>query len=323
MIPETMKAVVTVEAGSPNVLQLKEVAVPKVKPGWTLVKVRAAGLNRSEMYTRQGHSPNVEFPRVQGIECVGEVAASENPDLPVGCKVAANMGEMGREFDGSYAEYTLLPDDIICPFESTLDWVVLGAIPELYATAHGSLTKALKVKKGETLLVRGGTSSVGLAAISLAKALGLEVTATSRPKSFEAKRGAIADAGATPWIDESNLSEKDVQFDKVLELVGTTTLIDSLAMLKPNGICCFTGILGNAWSLEEFAPFSHMNSCTYLTTYASGPWEKDKLLEIISLIEKGDLKPPIYKTVTLEELVEAHQIMEESKAIGKMVLVIK
>ena len=94
-----MRAAVCTRPGGPEVLQVREVPVPAVRAGWSLVRVRGAGLNRSELRTRQGHSPNVGFPRVLGIECVGTVAGSSDSRLPEGTTVAAVMGEMGREFD--------------------------------------------------------------------------------------------------------------------------------------------------------------------------------------------------------------------------------
>src|SRR3954447_9272059 len=106
----TMRAAVCVTAGGPEVLHVGELPVPPVREGWSLVRVKGVGLNRSELRTRQGHSPNVSFPRVLGIECVGVLAASTDPQLPEGTTVAAVMGELGREFDGGYAEYTLVPN---------------------------------------------------------------------------------------------------------------------------------------------------------------------------------------------------------------------
>src|SRR5215208_5859713 len=111
----TMRAAVCARAGGPEVLEIRELPVPAVREGWSLVQVKAAGLNRSELRTRQGHSPNVTFPRVLGIECVGIVADSTDPMLPDGTTVAAVMGEMGREFDGGYAEYASLPNSVLMP----------------------------------------------------------------------------------------------------------------------------------------------------------------------------------------------------------------
>src|SRR5210317_369866 len=141
-----MKAAITVKTGNPDVIELQEVPIPDVKSGWVLIKVRAFGLNRSELFTRRGHSPGVEFPRIQGIECVGIVEEDPSGKLIPGQKVAAIMGEMGRAFDGSYAEYTLVPQQIVFPFVSNLPWPVLGAIPEMYQTVAGSLHQALEIE---------------------------------------------------------------------------------------------------------------------------------------------------------------------------------
>lgn len=98
-----MKAVVVYEAGGVDKLVFQEVPKPRVKEGWSLIKVRGFGINRSEIFTRKGYSPSVEFPRILGIECVGLVEESEK--FEIGTKIVSIMGEMGRAFDGSYAEY--------------------------------------------------------------------------------------------------------------------------------------------------------------------------------------------------------------------------
>ena len=127
-----MKAVVIEKAGGPEALQLKEIPTPKVKPGWSLVRVKGFGINRSEIYTRNGESPDVKFPRVLGIECVGEIAdTTDAKRLPVGQKVASIMGGMGRDFDGGYAEYALLPNKQIYAVNTDLPWDEFVAIPEL------------------------------------------------------------------------------------------------------------------------------------------------------------------------------------------------
>ena len=101
-------------------LEIREMPVPEVREGWSLVQVKGAGLNRSELRTRQGHSPHVTFPRVLGIECVGTVMDTTDPALPGGTTVAAMMVEMGREFDGGYAEYALLPNSLLMPVTTSL-----------------------------------------------------------------------------------------------------------------------------------------------------------------------------------------------------------
>lgn len=177
-----MKAVVVRKPGGPEVLEYTDVPTPTVKPGWSLVKVKGFGINHSEVFTRKGLSPSVHFPRILGIECVGIIADSTDPArLPVGQKVISIMGEMGRDFDGSYAEYTLLPNKQIYPVSTDLDWATLATLPETYYTAFGSLLN-LEIEPTDSVLVRGGSSGVGIAFEKLIKAQypQVKVTGTTR-----------------------------------------------------------------------------------------------------------------------------------------------
>lgn len=140
-----MKAVVLEHPCEPQELQVREVPLPEVKPGWVLVKIQAFGINRSEIYTRQGHSPSVQLPRIIGIECVGKVEDPSDSGLVKGQRIVSLMGGLGRDFDGSYAEYTLIPSDQVYPIEIQLDWAELAAIPEMYYTAYASLFDTLKL----------------------------------------------------------------------------------------------------------------------------------------------------------------------------------
>ena len=135
-----MKAVVVSRAGGPEVLEVLERELPSIKPGWSLVKVMGFGINHSEIFTRQGLSPSVTFPRVLGIEMVGVIEETSDPSrLPVGQKVVSIMGEMGRAYDGGYAEYALLPNDNLYTITSDLNWRDLASVPETYYTAYGSM----------------------------------------------------------------------------------------------------------------------------------------------------------------------------------------
>src|SRR5437764_4904925 len=117
-----MKAIVVEKSGAPEVLQIKQVNCPEPKNGWVLVRIRAFGINRSEMFTRQGHSPDVKFPRILGIEAVGEVENDPSGQYQPGQKVAAVMGGMGRQYDGGYAEYAVLPLERLMPLDTNLPW---------------------------------------------------------------------------------------------------------------------------------------------------------------------------------------------------------
>src|SRR3954454_490686 len=177
---DIMRAVVLDAPGPPDALTIRELPVPTPSAGWALIEVKAFGLNRSELHTRQGLASGVTFPRVLGIEAVGVVAQCPGGELAVGQQVVTMMGGMGRTFDGGYAEYTCVPASQVIPFQSELDWATLGAVPEMFQTAYGSLTVGLDMQPGQSLLIRGGTSSVGMAAAVLAKDRGLTVLATTR-----------------------------------------------------------------------------------------------------------------------------------------------
>jgi NADPH:quinone reductase-like Zn-dependent oxidoreductase len=212
------------------------------------------------------------------------------------------MGGMGRLFDGGYAEYCVVPVRQVQAVTTELPWEIIGAIPEMLQTPWGSLFKSLKLKKGDRLLVRGGTTSVGLAAASIAHKHGCYVAGTTRRKDREAM---MKSAGCDEvFVDGGHVSkqigqEKD-KFDKVLELVGTTSLLDSLQCVKEGGSVCMTGMVGNAWELENFM---------------STPLE-----ELAAQIKEGTLKVKIGKVFRLDEIVEAHRVMEENTAGGKIVV---
>src|SRR5437762_1941045 len=178
-----MRAVVLDAPGPPEALSIRELPVPEPAPGWVLIEVKAFGLNRSELHTRHGLASDVTFPRVLGIEAAGVVAQCPGGEFPVGQKVVTMMGGMGRTFDGGYAEYTCVPASQVIPFTSDLDWSSLGAIPEMLQTAYGSLTIGLDAQPGQSILIRGGTSSVGMAAAVLAKQRNMTVLSTTRNAS--------------------------------------------------------------------------------------------------------------------------------------------
>jgi len=210
---------------------------------------------------------------------------------------------------------------------TTLDWAQLGALPELLQTAWGSLKSALDVQAGQTLLIRGGTTSVGLMAAQLAKHLGLTVISTTRnPAKADRVRASGADH---VLIDDGTLASAVRELfpqgvDRVLELIGTTTLRDSLQAAARQGVVCMTGIVGNAWAFPEFAPMEAIPSTVRLTVYTGEA--SDLLIAPLSWfadeVAAGRQSALLDRTFALTELVEAHRYMEANAATGKVVVLV-
>ena len=315
-----MKAVKIYQAGGPEQLIYQDVPTPDIKESWSLVKIKGFGINHSEIFTREGKSPSVQFPRILGIKCVGEVAQSSTPALAVGQKVISIMGEMGRAFDGSYAEYVLLPNEQIYPVHTDLDWTTLAAIPETYYTAFGSLQQ-LRIAPQDRVLVRGAGSGVGVAFAQLLKAHFPHVVLHGSTRN-PAKATRLQAVGFDEVITEADGKiQTDQSYDKILELVGPATLRDSFSHINEHGIVCNTGQLGNIWCVNDFDPIIELKNNSYLTAFYSGNVSQAKLDAMFDYIRQFNVKILIERVFTLEQVPEAHRFLQSADGFGKVVVV--
>jgi len=345
-----MKAVKLVSPGKDSPHDCFEIDRKYPKPTlpsqtWCLIKVEAAGLNRAELRGRNGDEPappefglfvdefHKEPPAVLGEEFVGtvEIAGSETT-FKQGDPVTGFIYGGGKAYDGSYAEYVLCPSQrLFRLLKTNLPWDVLGTIPMSMWTAYGSLFLAGQLQKGSNLLIHGATSSVGIWALLLAKDANCTVIATSRQ---EAKAAKLREAGADHVILEHELQEKLPQVapngvDCLLELVGPDTIQSfGLSCLARNGSLVVTGVLTKQWAMKDFTP-AMIPPTRKLTFYSLEPGQEEAegveriVGEVVKKVESGVFKPEIFvdKVYPLEEVAAAHEHMEQSKAVGKVVLV--
>jgi NADPH:quinone reductase-like Zn-dependent oxidoreductase len=320
-----MRAVVLDEPGPVEALTLRELPVPVPEVGWVLIRVEAFGLNRSELHTRLGLAEDVTFPRVLGIEATGVVVECPGGELRPGQQVATMMGGMGRQFDGGYAELTCVPVQQVISFHSTLPWSTLGAVPEMLQTAYGSLTVGLDVQPGQTLLIRGGTSSVGMAAAVLAKRMGLRVISTTRNPASVAR---LEELGVDhPIVDPGVIADAVRELvpggvDAALDLVGAPTLFDCLHATRVHGTVCMSGMLSNQWTLPDFYPTGDIPSGVRLTGYGGEATDlpASELQDFLDDVSAGTAIVPIGQVFVLDEIQQAHAVMEANTAGGKIVV---
>lgn len=326
-----MRAVVAVRPNGADGLVVREVPRPEARPGWALVRVEAFGLNRSEYKTLKGYAGDaVTFPRILGIELVGVVEAVHGDSPPVlpGTTVAALMGDMGRAFDGGYAEYALVPEHQLIALDTMLPWDVLGALPETFVTAAGSL-RHLDLRKGETLLLRGATSSVGLACLQLARADGVRVIATTRN---QAKCQRLSELGASSIVlegdgfaDRARRALPQDGADGAVDLIGGPAVLETLRLLRPGATACNSGSLSDTWVIPDFEPIAMIPSGRKLTVFHSNDVHDARvggplLRAVVEQVERGDLVPNIDTVYALEETIDAHRRMAADEATGKLVV---
>ena len=315
---KTMKVVVLDKITEASDIALSEYPVPEVRPGWVLIKVKAFGLNHSEQILRLNEirADYIQKPVIPGIECVGEIADPSDSGLSDGQKVAALMGGMGRSFNGSYAEYALLPRRNVFTFESGLSWAELGAVPETYFTAWGSLFESLHLTEDDKLLIRGATCALGYAAIQIAKALGCKVAATTH----RAEKLSLIQTADETLVDDGKLTGKLHGITKALDLVGPRNLRDTLMSVEKGGVVCQTGILGGVYTLNGFDPIKDIPNGVYLTGFFSNYPTQKIMTEIFTFLSNHKLTPVIGKVFDFDNIKEAIAAQDNGRINGKIVV---
>ncbi|MEU4564790.1 zinc-binding dehydrogenase [Actinoplanes sp. NPDC023936] len=321
----TMRAVVLTAPGPVDHLHLRDLPIPAAAAGQVRIRVKAFGLNRSELHLRLGYAENARFPIVPGIEAVGVVDAAPDSDLLPGQQVATMMGGMGRAFDGGYAEYTVVPRTQVIPFRSELPWATLGAVPETLQTAHGSLTVGLDLRPGQTLLIRGGTSALGYATATLARDRGATVLSTTRRPE---RLADLAHHGVHhPLLDDGAVAARVREIvpegvDAALELVGAPTLPDTLAATRVHGTVCFAGMLSNEWIVKDFYPIGYLPAGVRLTGYGgeAANLPAEILQRTLDRLAAGETTLGPLTVYPMSEIRAAHQAIESNTVSGKVVV---
>ncbi|GGE98850.1 alcohol dehydrogenase [Aliidongia dinghuensis] len=322
-----MRAIVLEKFGGLDSLVYKDIPEPEPQAGHVVIEIKAFGINHAEMHMRRGEW--AEAAPVSGIECVGIVKSCPGGEFPVGAKVAALMGGLGRTINGSYAQYTRAPVSNVALIEADLPWAELAAIPESYATAWTCLFRNLEIKAGQLLVIRGATSSFGQAALKLAVNAGARVIATTRNRERFAllqKLGAERCEVERPDLSKDIAEAK--QIDAVLNLVGNSVALDSLAMLRRGGRTCLAGFLGGLAPIPDFNPLLQMPSGVHLSFFGSFvfgtpgfPLSDVPLQQIAKDAAAGRLDVTPVRVFRFDEIREAHRVMEANEAGGKMVVV--
>lgn len=326
-----MKAYVITHPGGPDCLTLQEIPDPIAKRGQVQIKIHAFGLNRAEAITRMGGSGKaVRFPRVIGIECVGEVLACPGGELKEGQKVCAAMGEMGRAYNGSYAEQTVVPVSNAFPIDTTLDWTTFGSIPETYFTAWGCCFHSMKLDRFEKpkVLVRPGASALAIAITQIVRHLGGQVIGVTR-SDFKVDRmlasGMHKVIVSSGTVANEVLPEWPEGADGIVDtIVSKVTLADDFTIRNKRAYMCLAGSLTDSYEKDKAGSFAKAMLHPRVGYYDSGTISAKKdgpvMQEIIRRVESGTYKPNIDSVYSFDDLQLAHEKMDKNGFTGKVVI---
>ncbi|WP_030911843.1 zinc-binding dehydrogenase [Streptomyces sp. NRRL F-5126] len=345
-VPETMRAVRITRHGGPEVLEAAEVSVPAPRAGEVLVRVGAVALNNTDLWTREGAygrpgAPKtlsgwrgpIDFPRIQGADVAGRVAAVGagvaeslagrrvvvDPAIYDGDGPDANpVGLMGSERDGGYAEYVTAPVERVHDMTgSPLADDQLAALPTAYGTALGMIARG-RLREGETALVSGASGGVGLALVQIARARGARVVAVSSG----VKIGAVHDAGAHAVVDRARDVAEQVRaaapdgIDVALDVVAGELVGEGLPLLREGGRWVVAGALGG-YDLRFDVRRLYLHNAQVIGSAMHTPTHFGLLMD---LARRGAVRPVIAGTFPLERAADAQQELARRGHVGKIVL---
>jgi putative PIG3 family NAD(P)H quinone oxidoreductase len=321
-----MRAVVVPEPGGVEALQVVHVETPEPGPGEVLVRVTAAGINRADLMQRQGfYDPPEGATHVLGLECSGDVVALGEgvSEYTVGEHVVALLS------GGGYAEYVAVPVGQVAMAPRDIDLVDAAGLMEVAATVWSNVFMMAKLQHGETLLVHGGASGIGTMAIQLAKAFGARVVVTV---GSEEKAAFCRDLGAdlvvnyreTDFVDA--LDEAGLKADVILDIIGAKYLDQNVRALNTAGRLVVIGLQGGVKGELNLNRLLMKRAAVMATSLRARPTQEKAAIvsamvaQVWPLVAEGTVRPIIHARLPLEQVRDAHQLLEDSSHTGKVLL---
>lgn len=325
-----MRVIEITQPGGPEVLQLRERPIPEAGHGEVLIKVHAAGINRPDVLQRKGAYPApAGASDLPGLEIAGEIVGGDLTGSPF------KLGQMvcALVAGGGYAEYCTAPAKQCLPIPANLSALQAAALPETFFTVWSNVFDRARLAQGETLLVQGGTSGIGVAAIQIASALGHTVFATA---GSDAKCRACETLGAARGINYKTEDFVAVVMaltvsrgvNVVLDMVAGDYVNREISCLADDGRIALIATLGGGSGTLDLGAILRRRLTLTGSTLRTRPIDFKYAIaqqlqqRVWPLLEAGTVRPVIFQTFALEQAAQAHALMESGEHIGKIVLTV-
>lgn len=321
-----MRAVVVTEPGGVDALEVVDRPAPEPGPGEVLIKVAAAGVNRADLLQRQGmYDPPPGATDILGLECSGEIAAVGEgvTDFPPGTQVCALLS------GGGYAEQVVVPAGQVATVPRGISLLEAGGLMEVASTVWSNVFMMGKLQSGDTVLFHGGSSGIGTMGIQLAKAFGATVVTTV---GTEAKADFCRELGADLVINyrEDDFVEvmraHDMRADVILDIIGAKYLESNIAALATAGRLVVIGMQGGVTGELNLGKLLAKRAAVMATSLRARP-SKEKaaivsamVAQVWPLVADGSVRPIVHASLPIEQVRDAHQVLEDSSHSGKVLL---